>query len=505
VQEYVLLTGATGLLGCYLLRDLLLGGRRVAVVVRPSKKASAEDRVEATMQRWEGLEKRPLPRPVVFEGDVGDDLLGLDATSRDWIATNCGSILHNAALLNFHETSDGEPWKTNVGGTKNVLALCRQVRIRDLHYVSTAYVCGVREGTVYEDELDVGQGFRNDYERSKFQAEELVREDPYLDSLTVYRPAVISGDSVNGYTNTYHGIYLYLRLMCMLVPQQELDEHGRRYTPIRVPMTGEEKRNVFPVDWVSRVLARLFQTPAAHGRTYHLSPERCLTPREGIEAAYEYFNSTGLQFVGYEPIEPDPSNRFETEILANLAMYEDYESTDPTFDRTNLLEFAADLPCPEIDRAMLRRYMEHGEADRWGKRRDPKPAIDFSVLDYLRELHNDSTREKTQATSHTAALDVVGPGGGQWTLSLDRYRVVGLQPGVTAGCHAVLRMTSTDFADLVHRRIQEPHSYLEQRLRGLNGESREVARVLHRCLFHKPAYVPATATDHMSYQSASLC
>lgn len=383
MQRYVLLTGATGLLGRYVLRDLLLGGRRVAVVVRPSKKATAEQRVETIMQRWEDLEKRPLPRPVVFEGDVAENLLGLDAASRDWVAAHCGSILHSAALLKFHETSDGEPWKTNIGGTRNVLALCREAGVRDLHYVSTSYVCGVRESIVYEDELDVGQAFRNDYERSKFQAETLVRQDPYLDSLTVYRPAVISGDSVTGFTNTYHGLYLYLRLMCLLVPQQETDEHGRRYAPIRLPMTGDEERNVVPVDWVSRVLTRLFQTPAAHGRTFHLTPKRCLTPREVIEAAAAYLNSTGAQYVGYQQIEPDPSNRFETEMLASFAMYENYKGTDPTFDRTNLLTFATDLPCPDIDRTMLRRYMEFGEADRWGKRREPKPTGDFSVSEHL--------------------------------------------------------------------------------------------------------------------------
>ncbi len=67
--------------------------------------------------------------------------------------------------------------------------------------------------------LIVAKVFRNDYEQSKLQAEQLVRSAQCIDELTVYRPAVISGDSQTGYTNTYHGIYLYLRMMAVIVPR----------------------------------------------------------------------------------------------------------------------------------------------------------------------------------------------------------------------------------------------------------------------------------------------
>ena len=85
-----------------------------------------------------------------------------------------------------------------------------------MHYISTAYVCGHREDLVKEDEFDVGQEFRNDYENSKFQAEKLVRDFPEFDSLTVFRPVVITGDSITGYTSTYHGTYLYMKLARVL-------------------------------------------------------------------------------------------------------------------------------------------------------------------------------------------------------------------------------------------------------------------------------------------------
>ena len=94
---------------------------------------------------------------------------------------------------------------------QHVLELCRNAGIRNFHHVSTAYVCGLRQGRILESELDVGQKMSNDYEQSKLQAEKMVRSADFLDSLTVHRPAIIIGDSTNGYTTTYHGFYAPLQ------------------------------------------------------------------------------------------------------------------------------------------------------------------------------------------------------------------------------------------------------------------------------------------------------
>ncbi|MDA1052431.1 MAG: SDR family oxidoreductase [Planctomycetota bacterium] len=383
MSDYVLLTGSTGSLGRYLIRDLLLAGRRVAVLARATRKETAAERIETIMQMWEAVLGQPLSRPICLEGDIGADGLGLDDGSRCWVADHCSTMLHSAASLKFHTDASGEPYRSNLGGTKNVLALCREAEIRDLHYVSTAYVCGLRGDVAGEDELDVGQEFRNDYEHSKLEAETLVRQARFLDHVTVYRPAVIAGDSNTGYTNTYHGLYRYLRLMAILVPQQDFDADGRRYTPIRLPMTGDERRNVVPIDWVSEVITHLLQTPAAHGRTFNLAPEKCLTPREIIDAGYSYFNSTGVEFVGDEVIDPATFNRFESKFLPSIGIYDDYKATDPTFDCANLRQFAAQLPCPEIDEPILHRYIRFGEDDLWGKRRQRAAVTGFETADAL--------------------------------------------------------------------------------------------------------------------------
>ena len=87
-MKYVLLTGGTGLVGRYLVRDLLLTGHRLALVLRTNGKETVEQRCEAILQYWEAELGRPLPRPVCLQGDVAEPGLGLSQTDRDWIAAN---------------------------------------------------------------------------------------------------------------------------------------------------------------------------------------------------------------------------------------------------------------------------------------------------------------------------------------------------------------------------------------------------------------------------------
>lgn len=372
-MKYLLLTGSTGLVGRYLLRDLLKRGHQVAVLVRSDGKHSAIERIDEIMRLWEKQSECNLPRPVCLQGDVTAPGLGLDDESRSWVGRNCDAMMHNAASLNFLGADrGGEPWRTNLDGTREVLAFCQTTGIRKFHYVSTTYVCGDREGVILEDDLNAGQGFRNDYEHSKFQAEQLVRAVDYLDPPTVYRPAVIAGDSVTGYTNTYHGLLHHLKFMATLFRNVPPGPDGIRYVPLRLKMTGDEQRNIVPVDWVSAVMLRLYETPAAHGGTYHLAPTHPMTPRELIAAVESYFRVDGAEFVGHTSI-ADGRSDTEQKTDESLELYEAYTLTDPTFDMTNTNRFAADIVCPHLDEAMIHRFIDFGEANKWGKLPRKKP------------------------------------------------------------------------------------------------------------------------------------
>ncbi len=429
------------------MRDLLAAGQRLAVLVRDSKSESATERIEQILQYWERENGQRLPRPVLLRGDICRPFLGLSASDVKWVAKHCDSVMHSAASLKFHEDVSGEPWVSNLEGTRHMLSLCQAAGLRELHYVSTAYVCGIRGGVIYESELNCGQTFRNSYEESKLHAETLVRTADFIDNLTVYRPAVISGDSRTGYTNTYHGIYLYLRLMALLVPRQPMDESGRRVTSLRLPMTGDERRNVVPVDWVSKVMVALHSNPAANGYTFHLAPDRCLTPREIIEAGYSFFKSTGVEFLGYQKLDPATYNAFEAELLPGLAMYHDYESTDPHFDCTNLKRFAGQLPCPVIDETTLHTYIRFGQDDRWGKRRPAKAELHYTASDFFCQLA--PTSETHQSCRARVALDLTGPGGGQWTICLHSDGSLSYEPGLDVRADSCIGLSTEKFQKMV--------------------------------------------------------
>ena len=123
-----------------------------------------------------------------------------------------------------------------------MLAFCRAAeRLERLNYVSTAYVAGDRTGVVYEHELDLGQGFKNHYESTKFQAEVWVRSAVDRIPTTIFRPAIVVGDSRTGETQKFDGPYYALRFIAATAARgMPVANIGRGATPF----------NVVPVDFI---------------------------------------------------------------------------------------------------------------------------------------------------------------------------------------------------------------------------------------------------------------
>ncbi|MFM8734158.1 MAG: SDR family oxidoreductase [Pirellulales bacterium] len=355
----ILLTGATGLLGRFLLRDLSAQGRQVAVLVRGGKTADAQSRVEDLLRDWREVAGVEVPRPRVLPGDITQLGLGLSEANREWVAAHVDEVVHSAASLSFdHREADGEPYASNVGGTANVLELCRTAGIRRLHHVSTAYVCGLRRGRVLESELDIGQTPGNDYERSKIESERAVRAATFLDVLTVYRPSIIVGDLIHGFTNTFHGFYKPLRIVQPFVESflQASLESGSLLDVLG--MSGTECKNLVPVDWVSAVMARIILDPALHGSTYHLTSTRptsvgllCRVFEQMVVEMAERPNAAGGS---------KPASGFDPAILARLfsdqmQVYRAYWRDDPDFDSSATRRAVPDLASPAIDEPTIRR------------------------------------------------------------------------------------------------------------------------------------------------------
>ena len=91
------------------------------------------------MRHWEEILGRPLPQPVVLEGDLSQPLCGLSADARGWVAEHCDELLNNAASLTFRGSDrDAEPWRTNLTGTGNALALAREWLVSSPNWAGSA-------------------------------------------------------------------------------------------------------------------------------------------------------------------------------------------------------------------------------------------------------------------------------------------------------------------------------------------------------------------------------
>ena len=133
-------------------------------------------------------------------------------------------------------------------------------------YVSTAYVAGTHEGVFNEDDLNVGQDFRNPYERSKFEAEQLVRG--YSDRLPiqVFRPSIIVGEHSSGWTMSFNVLYSPLKAF------------SRGALPA-IPAKRGAPVDVVPVDYVADAVFEVANRPATPGlRPTTWSPGRRRRP-----------------------------------------------------------------------------------------------------------------------------------------------------------------------------------------------------------------------------------
>jgi nucleoside-diphosphate-sugar epimerase len=469
-MPYTLLTGSTGFVGRFVLKEMLLADMPAAVLVRSTKRESARQRIEQIMHYWDQQLERSLPRPVILEGDVRQAGCGLLADDLSWLRQNCEAVVHSAASMKFHaDDAQGEPYLTNVVGTANLLAVCQGADIRHFQQVSTAYVCGLRTGRILESELDLGQTNGNDYERSKMAAEKQIREASFLDSATFYRPASVLGDSVTGYTTNFHGFYAPLQVLFSMVKAfLALGDAGRTMihdamTNIkfmdRLNLSGNEGKNLVPVDWVAAVIVAVLQKPELHGETYHLTPRERTTValvNEVFEAVLREYAEIPADFGG-TPIELPQSERETAERVFREQMrtYDSHWRDDPYFDATNTLRAAPHLPCPLADRELLMRTGRYAVQSNFGW---PRPAsIELTFDTHARFEPLLAAGQQKSAAAHsqkrTVGLQITGLGGGDFTIQLSGDRPVAAQPGVAARAGATYFLNSAIFQALSRNEI----------------------------------------------------
>ncbi len=252
-------TGVPGFIGTRLARRLLEDrGRRLLCLVFPDRHLFEKARRFADEEGDERVE--------VLAGDIAKPRLGLDPKAYDRLRAEVDEAFHLAALYNLAAPKDLS-YEVNVEGTRRVLDFCAGARrLRRLVHFSTIVVSGDRTGTIFEHELECGQGFRNYYEETKYLAEVEVRRRAGEIPSVVVRPAVVIGDSRSGEIDKYDGPYYFIDALA------RAERAGNLGLFTRVLAAGEANAlfHLIPVDYLVEVVCAIAESEDATGKTFQV-------------------------------------------------------------------------------------------------------------------------------------------------------------------------------------------------------------------------------------------
>ncbi len=259
----VLLTGATGFFGGFLLDALLrLSNSEVVVTVRARDAHHAQRRIESTLQRIAARDAETaeaLRRRVrVLPGDLSQPRLGLTPDHWEYIREQASAIYHCGATVDYvrpYETLR----KANVQGTEEALRLACEGRTKAFHLISTTFIFGwsaprnLLESDSNPDmkELDFG------YAQTKWVAEQLAFEAARRGlPVSVFRPSLLTASRGGHYVQRD----ITVRVLSYMI------RHG-------IAVDIENQVSFLPADVAADNLIAISQLKAPSANAYHLTAD----------------------------------------------------------------------------------------------------------------------------------------------------------------------------------------------------------------------------------------
>ncbi|MFC5475890.1 thioester reductase domain-containing protein [Paraherbaspirillum soli] len=253
----ILLTGATGYTGAYLLRELLdRSDAEIYLLVRASDVADALDRVRDNMQTYGLWREADLPRLKGVVGDIGRPYFGVTRTVYEEMAQRVEMIVHNGALSSY-----ALPYRrlkaVNVLGTLEVLRLACRRRIKPVHFISSLAVFPGHQGPqdFAEVTLTEADGVVGGYRQTKWVSDKLITQAGRRGiPVCVYRPGLITGAQDSGACST--DTFLNAAMKGCIQLGMALDFN------VLLEMV--------PVDFCAQAVAHIALSGSRHGTQFHL-------------------------------------------------------------------------------------------------------------------------------------------------------------------------------------------------------------------------------------------
>jgi len=345
----ILVTGGTGFIGRAVVARLVAAGRDVAVLARRRDARDARARVAAAL----GDEAAGVR---VVEGELAADGAGLAPGERRWLRGRVETVVHCAGDTSFAPRLSAPYVGAHVDGPVALLRALAGGRLARWVHMSTAYVCGTRQGTIHEDEGDRGQTFHNAYERVKLQAEGAVRAAGAAVGIDVrvLRPSVVVGAAPATAGGTPSNLFFaFIRLLAALA-------RWRADVPLRLEGAPHARFNIVPLDYVTAATVALAGCPEGAAGTFHLVVRDA--PRQAVMLALlvEHLGVSGLRLLDprSEPIlDPSP---LERRVSRMLDPYRAYLGQDVRFDDTAAAAVLTRIgvPAPTLTAGDVRRLVD---------------------------------------------------------------------------------------------------------------------------------------------------
>ena len=247
-------TGATGFIGKRLVKALL--ARRGSTVYFLLRRES-EGKVAELLQFWNAPKGRAIP----VYGDLTAKRLGVAAEELKSLKGRIDHMYHLAAVYDLQADEESQV-RVNIEGTRSAVEFAKSIDAGHFHHVSSIAAAGLYEGVFREDMFDEAEGLDHPYFSTKHESEKIVRKECKV-PWTVYRPAMVVGDSRTGEMDKVDGPYYFFKLI----------QRMRQILPPWMPSVGLEggRVNIVPVDFVVAALDHISHHHAGKGgRCFHL-------------------------------------------------------------------------------------------------------------------------------------------------------------------------------------------------------------------------------------------
>jgi thioester reductase-like protein len=259
----IFLTGSTGYLGSYLVAGLFTGhGEKLNLLGRAKTDEEARQRLWQSLQlhfEFPQFSEYLHSRVRIFRGDLTAERFGLTDDKYRALVDSTDSILHCAASLN--RKSEKQCLNVNLRGSLEVIQLARRAQnhhgLRRYSHVSTVAVAGKRQNELVTEDgsIDWNRSDYDPYARTKKFCEHMVHQLLPDVPHTIFRPAIVMGDSTRPETTQFDMVQAFDMLARMPV----------------LPLRPDDKIDIVPANYVGAAIVKIHQMGAPHYGIYHLS------------------------------------------------------------------------------------------------------------------------------------------------------------------------------------------------------------------------------------------